>query len=237
VFWELLLKLIEMINLLEKKLKIRFRNSRLLKKALIHRSYLNEAKQEELSSNERLEFLGDSVLSIIISEWLFEQFPNYPEGILTNLRSNLIKTESLAKIAQRFELNKFLFLSRGEKKRGAENNPTILANSFEAILGAIFLDKGLTAAKEFIKKNFKNLLQATISKGEFKDSKSLLQEKTQAKNKATPAYRVIKESGPDHAKTFVVGVYLEKKLLAKSRGKSKQEAEEKAAEAALKLIR
>jgi len=225
------------LDILEKNLKIKFQNRQLLKEALIHRSYLNEAKEKGLSSNERLEFLGDAVLSFVISEWLFKQFPNYPEGNLTNLRSNLVKTESLAKIAKKFNLGKFLFLSKGEKEEGGENNPVLLANAFEAVLGAIFLDRGVEVAKNFIRKHFKNLLKTLVSKGEFKDFKSLLQEKIQAETKITPFYRVIKETGPDHAKTFTVGVYLGEKLLAQGVGKSKQAAEEEAAEKAFKKIR
>jgi len=222
---------------LEKKLKIKFKNIQALKEALIHRSYLNEAKQKNLHSNERLEFLGDSILSFVISEWLFKQFPNYSEGNLTNIRSNLVKTESLAKIAKKFDLGKFLFLSRGEKEEGGENNSTLLANTFEAVLGAIFLDRGIAKVKKFIKKNFKNLLESLVLKGEFKDFKSLLQETVQAEKKLTPSYKIIKESGPDHAKIFTVGVYLGKKLLAIGSGKSKQAAEENAAEAVLNKIK
>jgi len=225
------------LDILEKNLKIKFQNRQLLKEALIHRSYLNEAKEKGLRSNERLEFLGDAVLSFIISEWLFKQFPEYPEGNLTNIRSNLVKTETLAKIAKRLDLGKFLFLSKGEKEEGGENNPVLLANVFEAILGAIFLDRGVEVVKNFIKKHFKNLLKTLIAKGEFKDFKSLLQEKAQAETKITPFYRVIKEIGPDHAKTFTVGVYLGEKLLAQGIGKSKQAAEEKAAKKALDKIK
>lgn len=225
------------LNILEKKLKIKFQNPQLLKEALVHRSYLNEAKEKGLCSNERLEFLGDAVLSFITSEWLFRKFPNYPEGQLTNLRSNLVKTESLAKIAKKFDLGKFLFLSKGEKEEGGDNNPVLLANAFEAVLGAIFLDKGIETVKKFVREHFKNLLKTLILKGEFKDFKSLLQEKTQSENKLTPVYKVVKETGPDHAKTFTVGVFLGKKLLAEGRGKNKQSAEEEAARKALKYYK
>jgi len=225
------------LDILEKKLKIKFQNRQLFREALTHRSYLNEAKEKDLRSNERLEFLGDAVLSFVISEWLFKQFPNYPEGQLTNLRSNLVKTESLAKIAKKFDLGKLLFLSKGEKEEGGENNPVLLANAFEAVLGAIFLNRGAETVKKFIREHFKNLLKTLILKGEFKDFKSLLQEKIQAKTKITPVYRVIKETGPNHAKIFTVGVYLGKKLLAVACGKSKQAAEENAANIALNKIK
>jgi len=225
------------LDILEKKLKIKFQNRQLFREALTHRSYLNEAKEKDLRSNERLEFLGDAVLSFVISEWLFKHFPNYPEGQLTNLRSNLVKTESLAKIAKKFDLGKFLFLSKGEKEEGGENNPVLLANAFEAIIGAIFLERGVETVKNFIRKHFENLLKKLVSKGEFKDYKSLLQEKIQAETKITPFYRVIKETGPAHAKIFTVGVYLGEKLLAQGVGKSKQAAEEKAAKSALTKIK
>ncbi|MGB9706997.1 MAG: ribonuclease III [Microgenomates group bacterium] len=222
---------------LEKKLGIKFQNQKLLLEALTHRSYLNETKQKGLCSNERLEFLGDSILSFMISEWLFKKFPQYPEGTLTNLRSNLVKTESLAKIAKKFYLGNYLFLSKGEKEEGGQNNPTLLANALEAVLGAIFLDQGINAAKKFVQANFKNLLENLISKGEFKDFKSLLQEKTQAENKLSPVYKTLRETGPDHAKTFTVGVYLGKKLLATGQGKSKQSAEKQAAKYALEKLK
>jgi ribonuclease-3 len=225
------------LNILEKKLKIKFQNPQLLKEALIHRSYLNEAQEKGLRSNERLEFLGDAILSFVVSEWLFKKFHNYSEGQLTNLRSNLIKTESLTKIAKKFDLGNFLFLSRGEKEEGGESNPVLLANAFEAVLGAIFLDKGIEKVKKFVREHFKNLLTTLILKGEFKDFKSLLQEKVQAKRKITPFYRVIKETGPNHAKTFTVGVFIGKKLIAQGVGKSKQAAEEKAAKIALDKIK
>lgn len=218
---------------LEKKLRIKFQKPKILVEALVHRSYLNETNQGDLHSNERLEFLGDSILSFVISEWLFKRFPEYPEGILTTLRSNLVKTESLAKIAKKLSLGNFLLLSRGEKESGGQNNPVLLANSLEAVIGAIFLDKGLNAAKNFIHVNFKNFLETLVLKGEFKDLKGLLQEKTQAKNKLSPVYKTLKESGPDHAKIFTVGVFLKNKLLAKGEGKSKQTAEEEAAKFAL----
>lgn len=222
---------------LEKKLKITFKNPNLLEEALTHRSYLNEIKKKGLCSNERLEFLGDSILSFIVSEWLFHDFPNYPEGTLTNIRSNLVKTESLGKIAKKFSLGDFLLLSRGEEEEGGRNNRVLLANALEAVIGAIFLDQGINKVKQFIRMNFKSLLENFILKGEFKDFKSLLQEKTQAKNKISPSYKTLKETGPDHAKIFTVGVFLEKKLLAIGQGKSKQAAEEEAAKKALRKIK
>jgi len=222
---------------LEKKLGIEFKNPKLLIEALTHRSYLNEVPQEKRSSNERLEFLGDSILSFIISEWLFSHFPHSPEGTLTAFRSNLVKTETLAKTAQKLSLGNYLFLSKGERKSGGQENPTILANTLEAVVGAIFLDRGLDLVKKFIHSQFKTILQNLTVKGELKDFKSLLQEKTQAKNKLSPTYKTVKEAGPSHAKVFTVEVFLGKKLLGKGQGKSKQAAEEEAAKNALEKLK
>jgi len=230
---------------LAEKLAINFKNQKLLTQALIHRSYLNEAgpaaklcgvNNQKLASNERLEFLGDAILSFVVSDWLFEQFPYYPEGKLTNLRSNLVKASSLAKIAKRFEVGEYLFLSKGEKESGGQQNPSLLANALEAIIGAIFLDQGSKIVNQFIKKNFRSLLEQLIKSGEFKDYKSLLQEKLQAKTKEPPVYKVVKAVGLDHAKIFTVAVHNQNKLIATGQGKSKQMAEEKAAQNALEKL-
>lgn len=221
---------------LEKKLGIQFKNPKLLAQALIHRSYLNEIAGKGIRSNERLELLGDSILSFIISEWLFFKFPNYPEGELTNLRSNIVRTSSLAQIAQELGLGDYLLLSRGEQESGGAQNPSILANALEAIIGAIYLDQGIITAQNFIKEKFAPLINKITKRGEFKDAKSILQEKLQADLKQAPVYKTLKEEGPDHDKTFTVGVFIQKKLLAKGKGKSKQEAEEKAAKTALEKI-
>lgn len=222
---------------LEEILEIKFKNKKLLLEALTHRSYLNEAKQKGLQSNERLEFLGDSILSFVVSEWLFKKFPHYSEGWLTNFRSQLVKTETLAKIAKKFSLGEFLLLSRGEQQGKGRTNPVLLANAFEAIIGAIFLDQGIKTAKKFIHRSLNNLFLILSKKENLKDSKSLLQEKIQEKRKISPIYKIIKESGPDHAKVFTVGVFLKNKLLAKAQGRSKQIAEEVAAKKALKKIK
>ena len=220
---------------LAKKLKINFKNQELLRQALIHRSYLNEVSLP-LKSNERLEFLGDAILSFVVSQWLFKQFPHYPEGKLTNLRSNLVKTGSLAKISREFGVGECLLLSKGEKESKGQQKSSLLANTLEAIIGAIFLDQGLEATNRFIKKNFTPLLNQLVEKGEFKDFKSLLQEKLQAKTKEPPVYKIVKEEGPDHAKIFIVAVYSQKKLIARGQGKSKQKAEETAAQTALEKL-
>lgn len=220
------------LSLLEKNLAFDFKNEDLLCQALTHRSYLNEHSQETLVSNERLEFLGDAILESIISEMLFDQFPNATEGIMTALRSRLVCTDSLAGIAKELELGSFLFLSRGEEEGGGRNNPSILANTLEAIIGAMFCDKGTEGVSPFLKKYFSSKI-SDLNSSNLKDHKSLLQEKAQEKEKITPTYKVVKEEGPDHAKCFTVGVYLAKRELSQGQGYSKQEAEEDAARIAL----
>jgi ribonuclease-3 len=218
---------------LQENLGIKFNQPQLLAQAMVHRSYLNEPMGTSLESNERLEFLGDVVLSFVVSNWLYQKFPHFKEGQLTNLRSNLVRTTTLAKLADQLKIGQNLLMSRGEKSSGGEKNPSLLANSFEAVIGAIFFDQGLTKTEVFIKKQLKPFLEKIVAKGEFKDSKSLLQEKLQEEFKETPTYKTLKAEGPDHAKVFTVGVYSQGKLLAQAKGKSKQEAEEKSAKVAL----
>jgi len=224
------------LDQLQQRLGINFNEPHLLAQALVHRSYLNEAIGQGLESNERLEFLGDAVLSFVVSHWLYQKYPDYKEGRLTNLRSNLVRTSTLAQIATQLKIGHNLLMSRGEKSAGGEKNQSLLANTLEAIIGAIFLDQGMAKAESFIKTQLEPFLNQILSKGELKDSKSLLQEKIQEEIKETPVYKTLKEKGPDHAKIFTVGVYRQGKLLAKEKGKTKQEAEEKAAKAALEKL-
>lgn len=226
----------ENLEKLQQRLGVNFNEPQLLAQALVHRSYLNEAIGKGLESNERLEFLGDAVLSFVVSHWLYQKFPEYKEGLLTNLRSNLVRTSTLAQIATQLKIGQSLLMSRGEKSAGSEKNLSLLANALEAVIGAIFLDQGVVKAEKFIKTQLEPFLSKILSKGEFKDSKSLLQEKTQEEIKKTPVYKILKEEGPDHAKIFTVGVYSQGKLLAKEKGRNKQEAEEKAAKAALEKL-
>ncbi len=220
----------------EKKLKIKFKDANILRKALTHRSFLNETKDKDLLSNERLEFLGDAILSFIVSNWIFDKFPKYLEGKLTNLRSNLVKTTSLAKISRKLNIGEYLLLSKGESESRGQQKPTLLANTLEAIIGAIFLDQGIEVTKEFIKRNFEPLLKELITLGTFKDYKSLLQEKLQAQKRKSPVYKTVKEKGPEHNKIFCVNVYGEKELMATGEGKSKQKAEQEAAKIALEKL-
>src|SRR3989344_876033 len=213
-------------------LQIPFKNKNLIDQALIHRSYLNEVR-ENIISNERLEFLGDSILSFVVSSYLYNRFPDLKEGDLTNLRSSIVKTSTLASVAKRLKLGDYLFLSRGEEEGGGRTNPSILADTFEAILGAIFLDQGIKKVTSFIDKYLIPNLTKIIQEKTYKDPKSMLQEIVQSDTKNSPLYKVVKEVGPDHAKEFPVSVYVNDKFLGTGSGKSKQDAEQEAAKVAL----
>ena len=213
-----------------------FNNKQLLKQAFIHRSYLNETK-EALSSNERLEFLGDSILSFVVSEYLFQTYPLFNEGILTNIRSLIVNTKSLANIARDFSFGEYLMLSKGEEESKGRQNESLLANSVEAFLGALFLDQDLEAIKQFILPIFIPKGEEIVKNKTFKDPTSLLQEHVQAQKQNSPQYKVLEEEGPPHAKIFTIGVFVQNELLGKGTGKSKQEAEESAAKQALEKIK
>lgn len=218
----------EYLNL-EKILNISFKNRRLLEQAFIHRSYLNETRSKSLFSNERLEFLGDSILSFIISENLYLQFPKLPEGDLTNYRSSLVRTQTLSLVAKTLNLSAYLKMSKGEKESDGVNNPSLLANTVEALIGAIYLDQGLMAVKNFIDQFIFVNLKEIIKNKSFKDYKSLFQEIIQEKIKNSPVYKVIESWGPDHDKNFKIGVFVNRQLLGEGTGKSKQIAEQEAA--------
>jgi len=218
----------------EKNLKVVFKDKNLLRLSLTHRSFLNESRsQKKTESNERLEFLGDAVLEFIISKILYQKFPQKEEGWLTNLRSNVVRTTALAQIAKTLGFGQYILMSRGEKEARGDQNPSILADTTEAIIGALYLDQGLEKTQNFIEANFMSVWEEWVKRGELKDAKSLLQEKVQVNNSPPPVYKTLKETGPDHQKVFVVGVYLKDKLLAEGRGKSKREAEADAAEKVL----
>lgn len=222
-------------SLLEKKLGVKFKNKDLLIQAFCHRSYLNEDPNFYLKHNERLEFLGDAVLELVITEYLYKKYTDKPEGELTNWRAALVNAKILGNISQSLGFNDFLLLSRGEAKETGKSRLYILANTFESFIGAMYLDSGYGKCKDFIENNLAKELPLIIQEGSFKDAKSLFQEKAQEKDSTTPSYKVLKELGPDHAKTFTIGVYLNTRLIAKGEGLSKQEAEEQAAKNALKL--
>lgn len=210
----------------------KLKNSKLFEEAFTHRSYLNEAKQR-ISSNERLEFLGDSILSFAVSNYLYVKYPEFDEGTLTNLRSMMVNTKSLSETAKDLSMGQFLKLSKGEEESKGRENATLLENSFEAYIGALFLDQGLPSVVKFLDKILFSKIQSLVDKKAFKDPKSLLQEKIQAGRQNSPVYRVLEETGPAHAKIFKVGVYVDGKKLGEGIGKSKQIAEESAAKTAL----
>lgn len=210
----------------------KLKNSKLFEEAFTHRSYLNEARQK-VSSNERLEFLGDSILSFVVSNYLFTKYPEFDEGTLTNLRSLLVNTKSLSEIARELNMGWLLKLSKGEEESKGRENATLLENSFEAFVGALFLDKGLPSVVQFLENVLFPKIQNLVDKKAFKDAKSLLQENVQAKKQSSPTYKVLEEKGPAHAKNFKVGVFVEGKKVGEGIGKSKQIAEESAAKVAL----
>lgn len=220
---------------LEKIIQVSFKNPALLEGVFIHRSYLNEHPDFKLGNNERLEFLGDAVIELAVTDYLYQNFPN-PEGELTNLRSSIVKGLMLGRIAKELKLGDYLFLSRGEQKSGGRTREIILANTFEALVGAIYLDQGYGQANVFIKDFLLIHLQDIIDRQLYRDPKSSLQEWAQANKGITPRYQVIEESGPDHDKHFSVGVYLDEELLSRGEGASKQKAQEQAAKDALKKI-
>jgi ribonuclease-3 len=227
-------------EILEKKLGLKFKNKDLLKQAFTHRSYLNEnplAGQVglKIEHNERLEFLGDAVIELVVTENLYNKYPDKPEGDMTNWRAALVNAKMLSGLAEDLGFNDFLFLSRGETKELGKARAYILANVFEALLGALYLDTGYEACNKFLKKHLLPKLPTIIKEGSYKDSKSKFQEEAQERVNITPNYKVLKESGPDHNKKFVVGVYLGENLVAEGKGTSKREAEEEAAELALEV--
>ncbi len=222
----------ENLSQLESKIGVVFKNEDTLLQALTHRSYLNEKPSWHLDHNERLEFLGDAVLELVVTEYLYNTYPN-PEGEMTNWRAALVNANMLAKISGEFDLNEFVLLSRGEAKDTGRARQYILANAVEAVIGAIYIDQGYDAAKGFIHRFITKELPNIIEKKLFRDPKSLFQEKAQEKVGVTPTYEVIDEWGPDHARNFRVGVYLGKDLAGEGEGPSKQEAQQVAAEDAL----
>ena len=210
-----------------------FKNIELLVTAFTHRSYVNEHKKTVFEHNERLEFLGDAVLELVATEYLYGNFSE-PEGILTNWRSALVRTESIGAAAARCGFEPLLRLSRGEKRGTERAREQILANSFEAVLGAIYLDQGYEQAKKFVTENLLVTFKDILDTGSWMDPKSHLQEVAQSQDGHTPVYKVLDEVGPDHDKIFTVGVYIGDKLRGQGSGPSKQAGQQKAAEAALK---
>ncbi len=219
---------------LEKNLNIKFKNPELLEEAFTHRSFLNENSKEKTSNNERLEFLGDAVLELAVTEFLFKKYPHKDEGDLTSFRAALVNANMLFEIAEDLKFWDFLRVSKGEAKDSGKGKHFILANAVEALIGAIYLDQGYKAASEFVRGNICSNIEDILEKKLWRDAKSLFQEKAQEIEGVTPNYQVISESGPDHLRRFIIGVYLAEKLIATGEGLSKQEAQMQAAENALK---
>ena len=221
------------ISDLENRIGIKFHKEDLIKEALTHRSYINEKPNWRLPHNERLEYLGDAVLELAVTEKLFNKFPKEAEGKLTVLRAALVNYQMLAKVAEEISLKDFILMSKGESKDGGKARDVILANAIEALIGAIYLDQGFSVASHFINVFIVKHLNEILENESYRDPKSKLQEITQEKFKVTPTYKVLDEVGPAHDRVFKVGVYFDKKLAAEGSGTSKQEAETEAATRAL----
>lgn len=214
---------------LEKRLGVEFKEKLLLEQALVHRSYINENPGYKYGHNERLEFLGDAVLELVVTEFLFKKYPN-PEGELTNWRASLVNSKMLAEMSERLNVNEHLYLSRGEAKdNNSKARQYILANAFESIVGAMYLDQGYEVCRDFISRELLPELPHILENELYKDPKSKFQESSQEKVGITPSYKVLGEEGPDHAKIFTIGVFLKDEEVAQGKGASKQEAEEAAA--------
>ena len=218
---------------IEERIGVSFKNKALLQEALTHRSYLNENPSWPVGHNERLEFLGDAVLELVVTEFLFGRFPEKPEGELTSLRAAMVNTDMLSQRASDIGMNDALLLSRGEAKDTGRARQYLLANAFESLIGALYLDQGYEAAKEFLTRALFPQLDYVLQNRLWKDAKSSFQEEAQERAGITPAYRVLREWGPDHAKQFVIGAFLNEEKIAEGEGASKQEAETQAAANAL----
>lgn len=218
---------------IEKKLNITFKDKSLLKQAFTHRSYINENRGTNLEHNERLEFLGDAVLELIVTDYLYKKYADKPEGELTAYRSALVNSTTLSNSALSMGMNDYLLLSHGESKDTGRARTYILANTFEAFLGAVYLDQGYEGAQKFVSEHIFPLIEEVVAKGSWIDAKSKFQELAQEKTSLTPVYKTTKETGPDHDKNFTVGVYLGNDLVATGDGRSKQDAEQVAARRAL----
>ncbi len=219
----------------ETKLGVSFNDINVLRCAFTHRSYINEHKEKGLEHNERLEFLGDAVLELVVTDFLFDKYPKKTEGELTAYRAALVNTNSLSEASSRLNINEYLLLSKGESQDMGRARSYILANTFESVVGALYIDQGYDAAQKFIADNLFNLIDEIVSKRLWQDSKSLFQEKAQEHASITPRYDLVSEKGPDHDREFIVGVFLNKEKVATGSGRAKQEAEQEAAKNALEV--
>lgn len=223
------------LNKLQKVVKVKFKDKSLLNRALIHRSYVNETKSS-LKDNERLEYLGDSVLAVVINEYLFKRYEEYLEGDLAKIKSAVVSEATLSKIASEINLGSYILMGKGEERSGGRTRTSILANTLEAVIGAIYLDAGLKVSKRFILSLFKKDIERIDKLSYLRDPKTTLQEFVQGKYKQRPVYEVIKESGPDHKKEFTVGLVVNGKEIAVGTGTSKRKAEMEAAKKVLQEI-
>ena len=218
---------------LEKVLGVEFKDSKILLSAITHRSYLNEHREALQDHNERLEFLGDAVLELVVTDYLFNKYPQKPEGDLTAIRAALVNTISLAESSSSLGLNDFLLMSKGEAKDTGRARQYILANAFEAVIGALYVDQGYEAPKEFIASHLFGKTDRIVENRLWQDAKSRFQEGAQEHVSVTPTYELMNQEGPDHDRVFTIGVFLRKEKVAEGRGQSKQEAEQQAAEKAI----
>ena len=222
---------------LQKNIGVSFNNEDLIRQAMVHRSYINEHPDFKIGHNERLEFLGDAVLEIVVTEFLYLNFTETPEGDLTNWRASLVNAKMLYEIARELEIEECLYLSKGESRdKNKKSRQFILANAVEAIIGAMYLDQGIEAAQKFILKNVVSKLDDILSSQSYLDPKSHFQEKAQEVRGITPHYQILDEQGPDHAKVFTVGLYLDEELISSGKGLSKQEAQVDAATRGIKKM-
>lgn len=226
----------EKFSAFEEKISVHFKDRAVLREAFTHRSYINETRERGLSHNERLEFLGDAVVELSVTDFLYKKYPNATEGDLTSYRAALVNAVTLGNLAIDLGMEGYLLLSKGEAKdKGTKAREIILANAFEALVGAIYLDQGYLTADIFLKTHLLGKTEEIVNKELWRDAKSYFQEEAQEHVSITPSYKVIREEGPDHDKQFIVGVYLDKELVAEGGGKSKQEAEQNAAAQGLQV--
>lgn len=229
-------KQMEKFNDIQKNIGITFKNPQLLEIALTHRSYLNEHQGAKIENNERLEYLGDAVLELIISDYIFRKYPGKAEGELTSIRSAVVRTESLAEESRKLGIGEHLRMSKGEEDSGGKDKDYLLANAYEAVLGAIYLDSGMESCVQFVTRTLIPKIDNIVENNLFIDPKTQAQEIIQSKYKTTPTYEIVKEEGPDHDKKFTVALLINKKEKAQGQGTSKQKAEESAALAAIEII-
>jgi ribonuclease III len=224
------------LKAIQERIGLVFDNDVLLQQALTHRSYINEHGDDSISDNERLEFLGDAVLDFLVGDMLYQRFPDMPEGDLTRLRAALVRTESLAELARDIGLGQALRMGKGEESSGGRERVTNLCATFEAVVGALYLDQEMKAVRTFVTPHLDNLLQQILADSRDRDARSRLQEWSQAEHNLTPAYRTVSASGPDHQKEFVVEVVIGERSVAHGTGRSKQSAAQSAAREALRLL-